>query len=152
MRDKQAVITLLKELQETVEVRDVDGTIAILQNGRQSLSPDKNIQFVFVTVLNYYNITNEQLLSEKNDIVKYAKAFIIFYLRTDFNIEWAQIKKLMDLKNHSWLWQLMNLIKQLKPQFPSHAHYCSAKQYFDDTIKQYILKTTSNSENAKTIQ
>lgn len=139
MSEKKTISTLLEELQKTVNVRGMDGTIAVLVNGRQNLSPDKHIRFVLLTVLNQFSITIEQLLNEKTDASKYAKAFIIYYLRLDFKIEWVQIKELLALKNQSWLWELMNIVKNLKPKLPSDIQYCEIKKILDRAIREYKM-------------
>lgn len=138
MSEKETMTILLDELQKTIHTRGMEGTIALLVNGRTDISPDKDIQFVLLTVLNQFGITITQLLNEKNDTTKYAKGFIIFYLRSDFKIKWITIGVLLDLKNQSWLWELMNMIKNLKPKLATDLPYCQAKEIIDKKVKEYL--------------
>lgn len=135
-----SVEDLLKELHETIATKGLEGTIALLRNGRETVSDNTNIQFVVVTVCNHFSISVDQLMNEKNDKTKYAKGFVIYYLRTVFFIPWNEIKLLLKHRDKTWLWELMKLIKELKPRLSSDTEWLMAKKIFDQLIKEYKLQ------------
>ena len=135
----QSTADLLMELKQTVDAIGVPGTINLLRNSRQQFSPDKNIQFIVLSVCNTLQISFDDLFSNKNDeVIKYGKAFIIYYLRRPgFETPWKDIKILLDHRNQSWLHELRKLVDHLKPHLRAHAVWCAAKDTLDKLINEY---------------
>lgn len=136
-KEKISIADLLEQLKETISRRGLKGTMELLRQGHDK-DNDGHIQFVVAMVCTHFTITIDQLLQEKNDKTKYAKAFVVFYLRNDFDIEWSVIKIALNHKDQSWLWQLMKLVKELKPKLPAHTQWLAAKNNFDEQLKQYL--------------
>lgn len=134
--------TLLEELSKTVKEKGPTATIALLRNGRSNVSDDKDIQFVVVSVCNQVGVDMELLINEHSteDTTKYAKGFIVHYLRTDFDVDWLVIKSLLKHKNQSYLWKLMNNIKTLKQYLAAQRDYFEHKIKLDQVIKEYKSK------------
>lgn len=134
--------TLLDELLQTVRQKGDYAVIALLRNARTPVSTDQDIQFVVVSVCNQVGADIEHLLNEhsSDDATKYAKGFIVYYLRTEFEIEWTAIKMLLKHKDQSYLWRLMQNIKTLKPRLAAHSEYHAHKIKLTEVIKDYKLK------------
>lgn len=139
-KPKSNINDVVDEFKKTLDARGPDATAAILRNGREQLSENTDMQFVVLMVCNHFGISTEQMLADKTDTTKYAKGFIIYYLRTTFSIEWSHIKILLNHRDQSWLWELMNLIKKLKPKLPMHVTWISHRDHFDKKIKEYQSK------------
>jgi hypothetical protein len=140
--ESSGISSLLDEVKETVRVRGLEATVALLRNARQNTSADQNIQFVIVSVCNLLQVSIEHLLNQtsNDDPTKYAKGFIVYYLRNDFSISWTNIKVLLNHKNHVWLWQLQKLIRNLKPKVPADVQWLLIKEKLDDVMRDYKSK------------
>ena len=133
---KTNVSTLLDEVKKTVDARGEDATVQALRNAR-NIDDNSSIQFIINIVCTQFSISREKLAKEKTDVTKYAKGFIVYYLRTSFNTEWSIIKVVLDHKDQSWLYDLMKLVKELKPKLPAHVTWLSAKEKMDKQIKNF---------------
>lgn len=143
-RTKDSQLTVLKELTETIETIGPEATLQLLRNARTSVSPDKNIQFVFLSVCQQIgttipDVTNGRTSTE-ND--KYAKAFIVYYLR-DFKIQWPVVRAVLNFKSTVWPWQLQKMITSLKPKLPSDAGWLQHKAQLDKKMKEYKISVTN---------
>lgn len=137
MSEKTTINDLLNELQQTVKARGASATATLLRNARETVSENTHMQFVVITVCNQISISIDQMMNEKNDKAKYAKGFVVHYLRKDFLIPWPAIKLLLDHKDQSWLWQLMKLVKGLKPKLSTDAAWLVVRTALDKQIKDY---------------
>jgi len=136
-KEKVSTSDLLEELNTSIKLHGVKATMDMLRQNNEKAHTG-HIQFVVAMVCRQFTISIEQMMQEKNETTKYAKGFIVFYLRNDFKIEWATIKVVLDHKDQSWLWQLMKMIKELKPKLPVHAKWLTAKNNFDGQLKEYF--------------
>lgn len=136
-KEKISTSDLLDELNTSIKLHGLKATMDMLrQNNKKAHAGD--IQFVVAMVCRHFSISIEKMMQEKNEMTKYAKGFIVFYLRNDLKTEWTTIKIVLDHKNQSWLWELMKLIKELKPKLPVHAQWLAAKNNFDGQLKEYF--------------
>lgn len=134
---KKSINILLEELNKTVISNGIENTISILRNARQNFSDNQKIQITCLTICNYFSIDLIKLRTEKTEKAKYAKGFIIHYLRESFKIQWDEIKQLLSYKDKTWLWELKNLIASLNPKLKSDSEWILAKKFFDEKIKEY---------------
>lgn len=134
---KTTINDLLHELQQTIDARGAAATIALLRNARETVSENTHLQFVVVSVCNQLSISIDQMMKGKDDTAKYAKGYIVYYLRNDFEIDWPEIKSLLHISSQSWLWETMKLIKDLKPRLAAHANWVEFKKDLDKQIKNY---------------
>lgn len=136
-KEKISTSDLLDELNTSIKLHGVKATMDMLRQNNEKAHAG-HIQFVVAMVCRQFTISIEQMMQEKNEATKYAKGFIVFYLRNDFKTEWSIIKSALGQKDQSWLWRLMKLVKELKPKFPAHATWLVAKNNFDGQLKEYF--------------
>ncbi len=132
-------LKVIEELQATYQLVGMKKTIAALQQAR--LSGDHvqlHINFVSELICGHFNTTIEKVREgkEKQDIVTYTKGFIVYYLRKEFDINWKELKQMLDT-DQTWLFRCGKLIKQLDPRLEPHKPYCIKKDFFDQKIKAY---------------
>lgn len=133
------VSELLDELLKTIEVRGEKATVALLKNGRNNFWEDGYIRFVFETVCDCMQLTGTELYdgtTADGDTIKYAKGFIVYYLR-EKKITWNDISICLKQKDQSWLFRLMKMIRELKTYLSSDAEWISIKNKLDQIIKKY---------------
>lgn len=135
MSKQPSASILLDEIKKTIDAKGEESVIKLLRNARE-IDDNKIVQFVVTMVITHFAINRNQLIHDKTDTSKYAKGFIIFYLRQNFDMEWWQLKILLELKDQSWLYKLMKLVRELKPKLPAHAMWLAAKSKFDNEIKK----------------
>lgn len=135
---------LLTELQKTILTIGMKATIQHIVDGRNKISHDKNIRFVIITVCRQMDVSINSLTNEKNntDKAKYAQAFIIYFLRGDFQTPWADIATCLNKKSRSYLYQQMTLIKKLKPHLASDQPWINHKNILQNIINEF--KTNNN--------
>jgi hypothetical protein len=135
---------ILDEVRKTIETCGEQATIALLRNARQEISPHNDIKFVITCVCNILQVSIDRLVhgTSNDESTKYAKGFIVYYLRNDFQVGWKEIKTLLNHRNQSWLWELMKLIKTLKPRFAADIPWILLKQRLDTMLKDYKTKKT----------
>jgi hypothetical protein len=67
----------------------------------------------------------------------------VYYLRNQFEIGWRSIKLLLNHRDQSWLWQLMKLIRELKPKLPADDYWIDIKKKLDKIIFEYVGKISN---------
>lgn len=143
MSKTESISTILKELTAAIDEKGDEAILALLRNARKiSISDNDDIKFVIVSVCNQLCVSIDQMINAQSsgDTIKYAKGFIVYYLRTDFEIPWEIIKQVLKHKDQAWLYELMKLVKSLKPFLPAHQQFFTQKEKLDQTIKEYKSK------------
>jgi hypothetical protein len=135
----------LDEVRKTIDSCGEQATVALLRNARQEVSPHNDVKFVITCVCNILQVSIDQLIHgiSTDNSTKYAKGFIVYYLRKDFRIEWKEIMTLLNHRNQSWLWELMKLVRELKPKLPADLQWVLIKKRIEKMIVEYKSKKTS---------
>jgi hypothetical protein len=145
---KNDALLLTNELAATIGMIGFKKTIAALQNSRISWEKEEPaIRFVVEMVCTQYSVSFVSMTDERttspNEEIKYARAFILYYLRSNFEISWPDLRTL--LKRHqNHLHREIKLIDNLKPGLAADCIHLDNKKSFDQRIKKYITtkKTT----------
>ncbi len=138
-KEKITTSTILEEVNKTLLMIGLESTVRALRYARENPSGEHIIKFTILTVCRVLEIEIHQL-SERTETIRYAKGFIVFYLRNEFEIEWKEIKQALNHRDQSWLWDLLKTIEEMKPNLPVNKKWMEAKQKIDQQIKEFKIQ------------
>lgn len=133
---------LLEEIHATLKLVGYKQMIAALRAQRQVRElKDPHITFVIMLVCQDYGVDFQQLLestTHPSTQATYARAFIIHYLRTGFEVTWMDLRILFRRRSKFSLYKWGKTVQALKGHLAADREHCAKKMIFDEKVKQYI--------------
>lgn len=142
-KEKITISKALEEVNKTILMIGLEATIRSLRNARGNVSEKETIKFTMLTVCNVMEIDLPQLYKKndnKSETVRYAKAFIVFYLRNEFEIEWKEIMEALNHNDRTWLWELLKTVEEMKPNLPVNKKWIEIKGKINQEIQDFKIQ------------